>query len=104
MEWQGSLEQSSAYQVRVYAINAKGRSDPVVLQELRFKGVAKYTGEGQAPTAWSSGFVQIYKKVEHVLVDSGCCVERRIRWTEFKCTCSETKWLVGITRARRSGP
>ncbi|KAJ1526190.1 hypothetical protein ONE63_009349 [Megalurothrips usitatus] len=43
IEWQGSLEQSSAYQVRVYAINAKGRSDPVVLQELRFKGVAKYT-------------------------------------------------------------
>ena len=45
IEWQGALEQTSAYQVRVYAINAKGRSDPVVLQELRFKGVAKYTGE-----------------------------------------------------------
>lgn len=53
IEWrwqglQGSLQQGRAYQVRVYAINAKGRSDPVVLQELRLKGAAKYK-PGQWP-------------------------------------------------------
>uniref|UniRef100_A0A1B6C6V9 Uncharacterized protein n=1 Tax=Clastoptera arizonana TaxID=38151 RepID=A0A1B6C6V9_9HEMI len=36
------IESGASYQVNLYAINAKGRSDPVVLETIKFKGVAKY--------------------------------------------------------------
>lgn len=38
------IESGASYQVNLYAVNAKGRSDPVVLEAVTFKGVAKYIG------------------------------------------------------------
>ncbi|BES90972.1 CD80-like C2-set immunoglobulin domain [Nesidiocoris tenuis] len=38
------IESGSSYQVHLYAVNGKGRSDPFILQTDTFKGVAKYTG------------------------------------------------------------
>jgi hypothetical protein len=29
----------------MFAANAKGRSEPVIIDEITFKGVAKYTGQ-----------------------------------------------------------
>ncbi|CAB0019041.1 unnamed protein product, partial [Nesidiocoris tenuis] len=37
------IESGSSYQVHLYAVNGKGRSDPFILQTDTFKGVAKYT-------------------------------------------------------------
>lgn len=39
------IESGSSYKVNLYAVNAKGRSDPVALETVTFKGVAKYTGK-----------------------------------------------------------
>lgn len=38
------LEPGISYRILLYAINAKGRSDPTVIDAITFKGVAKYTG------------------------------------------------------------
>ncbi|KAF5299126.1 hypothetical protein FQR65_LT09484 [Abscondita terminalis] len=38
------LEPGISYRILLYAINAKGRSDPAVIDAITFKGVAKYTG------------------------------------------------------------
>ncbi|KAG8253862.1 hypothetical protein J6590_024216 [Homalodisca vitripennis] len=38
------IESGASYQVNLYALNAKGRSDPVTLETVTFKGVAKYIG------------------------------------------------------------
>ncbi|XP_046401611.1 B-cell receptor CD22-like [Ischnura elegans] len=38
------LEPGVSFQVVLYAVNAKGRSDPALIDEVTFKGVAKYTG------------------------------------------------------------
>lgn len=38
------LETGSSYRVHLYAINAKGRSDPTIIDSITFKGVAKFTG------------------------------------------------------------
>lgn len=39
-----SLEAGSSYRIILYAANAKGRSEPTIIDEITFKGVAKYTG------------------------------------------------------------
>ncbi|KAG8228131.1 hypothetical protein J437_LFUL000133 [Ladona fulva] len=39
------LEPGVSFQVVLYAVNAKGRSDPTIIDGVTFKGVAKYTGE-----------------------------------------------------------
>ncbi|XP_066995324.2 neural cell adhesion molecule 2 [Anabrus simplex] len=38
------LEAGTSYQVNLYAVNAKGRSEPYVIEPVTFKGVAKFTG------------------------------------------------------------
>lgn len=44
------LEPGRNYRLHLYAVNAKGRSDPVVLEPVTLKGVAMYTtGECLAP-------------------------------------------------------
>lgn len=40
-----NLESSSSYRLILFAVNAKGRSEPVILDDISFKGVAKFTGE-----------------------------------------------------------
>ena len=37
------LEPGRNYRLHLYAVNAKGRSDPVVLEPVTLKGVAMYT-------------------------------------------------------------
>lgn len=37
------LEPGRNYKLLLYAVNAKGRSDPVVLESITLKGVAMYT-------------------------------------------------------------
>ena len=38
------LEPGASYRIMLFAMNAKGRSDPTILDAVTFKGVAKYTG------------------------------------------------------------
>lgn len=40
-----NLESSSSYRLILFAVNAKGRSEPVIIDDISFKGVAKFTGE-----------------------------------------------------------
>uniref|UniRef100_A0A8D8QCP0 Titin n=1 Tax=Cacopsylla melanoneura TaxID=428564 RepID=A0A8D8QCP0_9HEMI len=37
------IEAGTTYEIRLYAVNAKGKSDPVILETVTFKGVAKYS-------------------------------------------------------------
>ncbi|KAI5740682.1 hypothetical protein M8J76_006082 [Diaphorina citri] len=37
------IESGTTYEIRLYAVNAKGKSDPVILETVTFKGVAKYS-------------------------------------------------------------
>lgn len=37
------IESSASYKVKLFAVNAKGLSDPVYLETSSFKGAAKYT-------------------------------------------------------------
>lgn len=41
------IETGTTYEIRLYAVNAKGRSDPVILETVTFKGVAKYSSKNQ---------------------------------------------------------
>lgn len=38
------MEPGASYQVNLYAVNAKGRSEPYIIEAVTFKGVAKFTG------------------------------------------------------------
>lgn len=40
-----NLEPGTSYRIILFAANAKGRSEPVIVDDITFKGVAKYTGE-----------------------------------------------------------
>ena len=39
-----NLEAGSSYRIILFSANAKGRSEPTIIDEITFKGVAKYTG------------------------------------------------------------
>lgn len=39
------LEPGHDYQLLLYAVNGKGKSEATVIETVSFKGVAKYTGE-----------------------------------------------------------
>ncbi|XP_067006836.2 nephrin [Anabrus simplex] len=41
------LEAGTSYQVNLYAVNAKGRSEPYRMEPITFKGVAKFTGPSE---------------------------------------------------------
>ncbi|XP_055678044.1 hemicentin-1-like [Lutzomyia longipalpis] len=38
------LEAGSSYRIILFAVNAKGRSEPTIIDDINFKGVAKFTG------------------------------------------------------------
>jgi hypothetical protein len=40
-----NLESSSSYRLILFAVNAKGRSEPVIIDDISFKGVVKFSGE-----------------------------------------------------------
>lgn len=39
------MEPGASYQVNLYAVNAKGRSESYIIEAVTFKGVAKFTGK-----------------------------------------------------------
>lgn len=39
-----NLEPGASYRIVLFAANAKGRSEPTIIDDITFKGVAKYTG------------------------------------------------------------
>ncbi|XP_055382348.1 protein turtle homolog A [Condylostylus longicornis] len=47
-----NLEPGTSYRIILSAVNAKGRSDPTIIDDITFKGVAKYTGP-------SNGFMTV---------------------------------------------
>lgn len=40
-----NLDQAATYRMVIFAVNAKGRSEPTIIDDINFKGVAKFTGE-----------------------------------------------------------
>lgn len=40
-----NLEPGNSYRIILFAVNAKGRSEPTIIDDITFKGVAKYTGK-----------------------------------------------------------
>ena len=60
-----NVEASSSYRLILFAVNAKGRSEPVIIDDISFKGVAKFTGTGElytiyTPDPLSAQFIDIY--------------------------------------------
>ncbi|XP_002031322.2 hemicentin-1 isoform X1 [Drosophila sechellia] len=39
-----NLDQAATYRMVIFAVNAKGRSEPTIIDDINFKGVAKFTG------------------------------------------------------------
>lgn len=39
-----NLEPGSSYRIILFAVNPKGRSEPTIIDDINFKGVAKFTG------------------------------------------------------------
>lgn len=42
-----NLEPGNSYRIILFAVNAKGRSEPTIIDDITFKGVAKFTGENK---------------------------------------------------------
>ncbi len=40
-----NLEPGNSYRIILFAVNAKGRSEPTIIDDITFKGVAKFTGK-----------------------------------------------------------
>lgn len=40
-----NLDPSATYRMIIFAVNAKGRSEPIIIDDINFKGVAKFTGK-----------------------------------------------------------
>lgn len=40
-----NLDPLATYRMIIFAVNAKGRSEPIIIDDINFKGVAKYTGK-----------------------------------------------------------
>lgn len=40
-----NLDQAATYRMIIFAINVKGRSEPIIIDDINFKGVAKLTGQ-----------------------------------------------------------
>ncbi|KAG4071003.1 hypothetical protein HA402_001440 [Bradysia odoriphaga] len=40
-----NLEPGNSYRIILFAVNAKGRSEPTIIDDITFKGVAKFTGQ-----------------------------------------------------------
>lgn len=41
------LDPGTSYRIMLYAVNAKGRSDPTIIDPVTFKGVAKLQGKNK---------------------------------------------------------
>lgn len=39
-----NLESANSYRIVLFAVNPKGRSEPTVIDDIKFEGVAKFTG------------------------------------------------------------
>lgn len=40
-----NLDQAATYRMIIFAVNMKGRSEPIIIDDINFKGVAKLTGK-----------------------------------------------------------
>ncbi|KAI8129944.1 hypothetical protein FF38_11844 [Lucilia cuprina] len=52
-----NLDPSATYRMIIFAINAKGRSEPIIIDDINFKGVAKFTGASNGLTVPLSPFL-----------------------------------------------
>lgn len=39
-----NLEPGISFRIVMFAVNAKGRSEPTIIDDITYKGIAKYTG------------------------------------------------------------
>uniref|UniRef100_A0A1I8NIL5 Ig-like domain-containing protein n=1 Tax=Musca domestica TaxID=7370 RepID=A0A1I8NIL5_MUSDO len=52
-----NLDPLATYRMIIFAVNAKGRSEPIIIDDINFKGVAKYTGASNGLTVPLSPFL-----------------------------------------------
>ncbi|XP_059218183.1 protein turtle homolog A [Stomoxys calcitrans] len=52
-----NLDPSATYRMIIFAVNAKGRSEPIIIDDINFKGVAKFTGASNGLTVPLSPFL-----------------------------------------------
>lgn len=51
------MQQETSYRILLFAVNPKGRSEPIIIDGVNFKGVAKYTGSANKLDLELSPFV-----------------------------------------------
>lgn len=75
------LEPGRNYRLHLYAVNAKGRSDPVVLEPVTLKGVAMYT-TGESSEKRTSAFLLLLFQWNRQSRWGGCTLRnaRLIKW------------------------
>ncbi|KAL9897612.1 sidestep IV transmembrane protein isoform 2-T23 [Glossina fuscipes fuscipes] len=52
-----NLDPTALYRMIIFAVNAKGRSEPIIIDDISFKGVAKFTGASNGLTVPLSPFL-----------------------------------------------
>ncbi|XP_039959757.1 uncharacterized protein LOC120774297 [Bactrocera tryoni] len=52
-----NLDPTATYRMIIFAMNAKGRSEPTIIDDINFKGVAKFTGASNGLTVPLSPFL-----------------------------------------------
>ncbi|XP_067617196.1 uncharacterized protein side-IV isoform X2 [Eurosta solidaginis] len=52
-----NLDSTATYRMIIFAMNAKGRSEPTIIDDIHFKGVAKFTGASTGLTVPLSPFL-----------------------------------------------
>lgn len=62
------------YRILLFAVNPKGRSEPVVIDGITFKGVAKYTGTADGLDLELSPLMAALAVASSVLFVISCCV------------------------------
>lgn len=72
-----NLEPGSSYRIILFAVNAKGRSEPTIIDDITFKGVAKFTGKSNERLEYlnSNSLLLMYrlKKPRMMLMDTYRC-------------------------------
>ncbi|XP_037920773.1 neural cell adhesion molecule 2 [Hermetia illucens] len=69
-----NLEPGSSYRIILFAVNAKGRSEPTIIDDITFKGVAKFTGPSNGLTVPLSPFLAGLTLFAAVLFAAACII------------------------------
>ncbi|EDV92962.1 hemicentin-1 [Drosophila grimshawi] len=69
-----NLDQTATYRMIIFAVNVKGRSEPTIIDDINFKGVAKLTGSSTGLIVPLSPFLAVLTLVCGLLFAFSCII------------------------------